>query len=155
MATLSVQNPTLMDLAKATDPDGGIADIVEILNETNEVLDDMTWIEGNLTTGNRTSIRTGLPTPTWRKMYGGVQPDKGSQAQVDDIWDGIIDCGNNGIIGIPPLGVGSYLGFWERCAEDTQLQCGNIASTGCCNPASPFYSYWCTQDPTCTCDYNC
>ena len=84
MATLSVQNPTLMDLAKATDTDGGIADIVEILNETNEVLDDMTWIEGNLTTGNRTSIRTGLPTPTWRKMYGGVQPDKGSQAQVDD-----------------------------------------------------------------------
>ena len=84
MATLSVQNPTLMDLAKATDPDGGIADIVEILAETNEVLDDMTWVEGNLTTGNRTSIRTGLPTPTWRKMYGGVQPDKGSQAQVDD-----------------------------------------------------------------------
>ena len=84
MATLSDQNPTLMDLANATDPDGGIADIVEILNETNEVLDDMTWIEGNLTTGNRTSIRTGLPTPTWRKMYGGVQPDKGSQAQVDD-----------------------------------------------------------------------
>ena len=78
-----------------------------------------------------------------------------TQAQVDDIWDGIIDCGNNGIIGIPPLGVGSYLGFWERCADDTQLQCGNIASTGCCNPASPFYSYWCTQDPTCTCDYNC
>ena len=73
-----------MDLAKATDPDGGIADIVEILAETNEVLDDMTWVEGNLTTGNRTSIRTGLPTPTWRKMYGGVQPDKGSQAQVDD-----------------------------------------------------------------------
>jgi hypothetical protein len=78
-----------------------------------------------------------------------------TQAQVDDIWDGIIDCANNGIIGIPPLGVGSYLGFWERCADDTQLQCGNIASTGCCNPASPFYSYWCTQDPTCTCTYNC
>ena len=84
MATLSVQNPTLLDLAKATDPDGGIADIVEILAETNEVLDDMTWVQGNLTTGNRTSIRTGLPTPTWRKMYGGVQPDKGTQAQVDD-----------------------------------------------------------------------
>jgi hypothetical protein len=84
MATLSVQNPTLLDLAKATDPDGGIADIVEILAETNEVLDDMTWVQGNLTTGNRTSIRSGLPTPTWRKMYGGVQPDKGTQVQVDD-----------------------------------------------------------------------
>ena len=84
MATLSVTNPTLLDLAKATDPDGGIADIVEILNETNEVLDDMTWIQGNLTTGNRSSIRSGLPTPTWRKMYGGVQPDKGTTTQVDD-----------------------------------------------------------------------
>ena len=84
MATLAVTNPTLLDLAKATDPDGGIADIVEILAETNEVLDDMTWVQGNLTTGNRSSIRTGLPTPTWRKMYGGVQPDKGTQAQVDD-----------------------------------------------------------------------
>jgi|TARA_R100001530_G_scaffold135988_1_gene114780 hypothetical protein len=84
MAALGVTNPTLLDLAKATDPDGGIADIVEILAEQNEILDDMTWVEGNLTTGNRTSIRTGLPTPTWRKMYGGVQPDKGTQAQVDD-----------------------------------------------------------------------
>ena len=84
METLSVQNPTLLDLAKATDPDGGIADIVEILAETNEVLDDMTWVQGNLTTGNRTSIRSGLPTPTWRKMYSGVQPDKGTQVQVDD-----------------------------------------------------------------------
>ena len=84
MAALGVTNPTLLDLAKATDPDGGIADIVEILAEQNEILDDMSWVEGNLTTGNRTSIRTGLPTPTWRKMYGGVQPDKGTQAQVDD-----------------------------------------------------------------------
>ena len=84
MAALAVTNPTLLDLAKATDPDGGIADIVEILAEQNEILDDMTWVEGNLTTGNRTSIRTGLPTPTWRKMYAGVQPDKGTQAQVDD-----------------------------------------------------------------------
>ena len=84
MATNSVENPTLLDVARATDPDGGIADIVEILNETNEMLDDMTWVEGNLTTGNRTTIRSGLPTPTWRKMYGGVQPDKGTQVQVDD-----------------------------------------------------------------------
>ena len=53
MAALGVTNPTLLDLAKATDPDGGIADIVEILAEQNEILDDMSWVEGNLTTGNR------------------------------------------------------------------------------------------------------
>ena len=81
MATLAVTNPTLADLAKVTDPDGSIADVVEILNATNEILDDMTWMEGNLTTGNRSSIRAGLPAPTWRKMHGGVQPTKSRSVQ--------------------------------------------------------------------------
>jgi hypothetical protein len=84
MATLSVRNPTLLDLAKASDPDGKIATIVEILNETNEILDDMTWVEGNLPTGHRTTIRSGLPAPTWRKLYGGVQPNKATNVQVTD-----------------------------------------------------------------------
>lgn len=84
MATLSAANPTLLDLAKMTDPDGKIAQIVEILNETNEILDDMSWVEGNLQTGHRTTIRTGIPEPTWRKLYGGVQPNKGTTTQVTD-----------------------------------------------------------------------
>lgn len=84
MATLAVTNPTLLDLARMTDPNGQIATIVEILNETNEILDDMTWQEGNLITGHRSTIRTGLPAPTWRKLYGGVQPNKGSTVQVTD-----------------------------------------------------------------------
>lgn len=84
MATLAVTNPTLLDLAKATDPDGKIANIVEILNETNEVLADMSWVEGNLPTGHRTTIRSGIPTPTWRKLYGGVQPTKSTNVQVTD-----------------------------------------------------------------------
>ena len=84
MATLSVTNPTLADLAKVTDPDGSIADVVEILNSTNEILTDMSWQEGNLTTGHRSSIRSGLPSPTWRKLYGGVQPTKSRAVQVTD-----------------------------------------------------------------------
>ena len=84
MATLSVRNPTLLDLAKASDPDGKISTIVEILNETNEILEDMTWLEGNLPTGHRTTIRSGLPAPTWRKLYGGVQPNKATNVQVTD-----------------------------------------------------------------------
>jgi len=84
MATLSVQNPTLLDLAKRSDPDGKIATIVELLNETNPVLDQMSWMEGNLPTGHRTTVRTGLPAPTWRKLYGGVQPDKSTTAQITD-----------------------------------------------------------------------
>ena len=84
MATLSVTHPTLLDLAKRQDPDGKIAKIVEILTTTNEILEDMVWMEGNLPTGHRTTIRSGLPAPTWRKLYGGVQPTKSRTVQVTD-----------------------------------------------------------------------
>lgn len=84
MAVLAVNNPTLLDLAKRSDPDGKIAAIIELLNQENGILDDMTWIEGNLTTGHRTTVRTGLPAPTWRKLYGGVQPTKSTTKQITD-----------------------------------------------------------------------
>jgi hypothetical protein len=83
MAVLS-NNPTLADLSVATGPDGKVEPVVEILSEVNEILDDMTWQEGNLPTGHRTTIRSGLPSPTWRKLYGGVQPSKSSRVQVTD-----------------------------------------------------------------------
>lgn len=84
MAVLAATHPTLLDLAKRSDPDGKIANIVEILNTTNEVLEDMVWVEGNLPTGHRTTIRTGIPAPTWRKLYGGVQPTKSTTKQITD-----------------------------------------------------------------------
>lgn len=84
MATLSVKYPTLLDVAKRTDPDGKIDRIVELLTTQNQVLEDMVWMEGNLPTGHRTTIRSGLPAPTWRKLYGGVQPAKSRTVQVTD-----------------------------------------------------------------------
>lgn len=84
MATLTATNPTMLDVARVTDPDGNIAKIVEMLNQTNEIIQDATFIEGNLPTGHRTSVRTGIPTPTWRKMYGGVQPSKSTSVQITD-----------------------------------------------------------------------
>lgn len=84
MATLATTHPTLLDLARISDPDGKIATVVEILNETNEILDDMVWQEGNLLTGHRTTVRTGIPAPTWRKLYGGVQPTKSTTATITD-----------------------------------------------------------------------
>lgn len=84
MATLSTKWPTLLDLAKISDPDGAIADVVEILNQQNEILEDMVWAEGNLPTGHRTTIRSGIPDATFRKLYGGVLPNKGRTLQVTD-----------------------------------------------------------------------
>ncbi len=84
MATLTATNPTLLDVTKALDPNGSIAIVAEILKETNEVLDDWTMLEGNLPTGHRTTILTGIPEPTWRQLYGGVQPTKSTRAQITD-----------------------------------------------------------------------
>ena len=84
MATLAVTNPTLLDLAKATDPDGSISAIAEILDETNEIMPDMSWQEGNLLTGHRHGIRMSIPVPTWRKLYGFVAPNKSTTVQVTD-----------------------------------------------------------------------
>ncbi|WP_322470287.1 hypothetical protein SOM08_06175 [Hydrogenophaga sp. SNF1] len=84
MAALEKTHPTLLDLAKRQDPDGKIAQIVEIMNAENEILTDMTWQEGNLETGHKTTVRTEIPEPTWRKLYGGVKPTKSGTAQVTD-----------------------------------------------------------------------
>lgn len=93
MAALSVKNPTLLDLAKATGPDGKAAKIAEILNETNEILDDMVWLPGNLTDGHKGSIRLGLPDPSFVKIYGRIQPTKARTAQVVDKTGRIEDVG--------------------------------------------------------------
>jgi len=75
---------TLADWAKRLDPDGKVPTIVELLAQTNELLADMLFREGNLPTGHRVTIRTGQPTVYWRMMNQGVPPSKASTAQVDE-----------------------------------------------------------------------
>lgn len=84
MATLGANVLTLADWAKRVDPDGKVPSIVELLSQTNEVLADMLWQEGNLPTGHRTTVRTGLPTVAWRLLNQGVQPSKSTTAQIDE-----------------------------------------------------------------------
>lgn len=78
------RNPTLADLMDRLDPNGNMADIVEVLNETNEMLDDAVWVEANNKFSHKTTVRSGLPTPTWRKLNYGVQPSKSQTKQVVD-----------------------------------------------------------------------
>ena len=85
MATLAITNPTLADVANRMTVDGKIdTQIVEILTQTNEVLQDMTFIEANGFTEHKTTIRSGLPSGTWRKLNYGVQPEKSRTVQVKD-----------------------------------------------------------------------
>lgn len=84
MATLNTNVLTLADWAKRLDPNGKVPSIVELLAQTNELLMDMQWMEGNLPTGHRTTVRTGLPTVAWRLLNQGIQPSKSLTAQIDE-----------------------------------------------------------------------
>jgi hypothetical protein len=84
MATLASNALTLAEWAKRLDPDGKVPSIVELLSQTNGILDDMLFVEGNLPTGHRTTVRTGLPQVAWRLLNQGVQPSKSTTAQVDE-----------------------------------------------------------------------
>ena len=61
MATLAATHPTLLDFKARLDPDDKVAQVVEMLHQTNEIIDDAVWIEANELTGHTTSVRTGLP----------------------------------------------------------------------------------------------
>lgn len=84
MVTLGATTPTLADLAKQMDPDGKPARVINILKQKNQVLTDMTFIEGNLKTGHQVTVQTGLPDATWRKLNGGVIPSTDSTAQLTE-----------------------------------------------------------------------
>ena len=83
-ATLGANVLTLSDWAKRLDPDGKIPQIVEMLNQTNEILDDMLFIEANNITSHRTTVRTGLPAVAWRLLNQGVAVSKSTTAQIDE-----------------------------------------------------------------------
>lgn len=84
MATLATNVTTLADHAKRLDPDGKIPKIVELLAQTNGVLSSMLWKEGNMPTGHRTTVRTGLPSVTARRLNEGIKPSKSNTEQIDE-----------------------------------------------------------------------
>jgi hypothetical protein len=88
MATLGSTALTYADWAKRLDDNYRIAVIIELLSQTNEILDDMIVMEGNLPTGHKTTVRTGLPQATWRLLNQGVPNAKSTTAQIVDT------CGN-------------------------------------------------------------
>lgn len=84
MATIGNTNPTLLDWAKRVDPNGKVPTVAELLSQTNEILEDATFVQGNLPTGHRVVVRTGLPTIYWRTLNTGVPTAKSTTAQVDE-----------------------------------------------------------------------
>lgn len=84
MAVKGLTALTLADWGKRVDPNGKVDKIIELLGQTNPILMDMPFVEGNLPTGHKTTIRSGLPSATWRLLNYGVQPSKSTTVQVTD-----------------------------------------------------------------------
>jgi hypothetical protein len=76
---------TLIDIAKSFDPKGNVATVAELLNQSNEIVQYMNFIEGNLPTGHKAVVRAGLPSVTLRQFYKGVAPSKSGRATIEDV----------------------------------------------------------------------
>lgn len=61
-----------------------IGDVLELMNMTNDILDDIPWMMSNMSDGHKTRIRTGLPEVYWRRLYRGTPPSKSQIAEVKE-----------------------------------------------------------------------
>lgn len=84
MATIGEGYLTLSDHAKRIEPDGKIAMITELLARQNPMLEDMPFVEANGVYGHLTTVRTGLPGATWKKLNNGVAFTKSRTAQITE-----------------------------------------------------------------------
>lgn len=75
---------TLLDVVSGKNPDGSSARIAEVLQHSNAIMDDMSWIEGNLETGHRTHVRTATAKSTYRRFNEGILPSKGATRAKDE-----------------------------------------------------------------------
>jgi hypothetical protein len=76
---------TLMDWARKFGPDGKLLPIANLLSQSNEIVQVMPFMEGNLPTGHKASVQTGLPLPILRRFYQGVPPSKGGVNTIEDV----------------------------------------------------------------------
>lgn len=84
MAILNSNALTLGDWTKRLDPNGSTAAVVELLSQVNDIDMDCLHKMGNLPTGDRTTVRTGLPAVYWRALNQGIPNSKSTTAQVDE-----------------------------------------------------------------------
>ncbi len=85
MATLGANYLTLADRFKRTENGKIAAEIIEMMTETNEVLQDANALQCNDGSSHITTIRTGLPSAVFRKLYGYVPTSKSTTEQVKDV----------------------------------------------------------------------
>lgn len=84
MAVNSVLNPTLLDIRNASNTDGSIAKIIEIQDSVNDLPSTATFIEASDITSHLTTLRSTIPTPTWRRFNEFVPSTVAKTVQVTE-----------------------------------------------------------------------
>jgi hypothetical protein len=84
MATLGATFVDLIDIYKQQDGNGQYIEVIEMLMEMNPILQDAIAVECNKGTTHLHTVRTGLPSVTWGRLYQGIPQSKSGKAQVED-----------------------------------------------------------------------
>lgn len=83
MATIGNSYLGLIDAMRAGDR-GDLADVAEVLSRMSPVYRNAFFVEANKGAQHEHSIRTGLPSVTWGRLYQGIPQSKSSRAIVTD-----------------------------------------------------------------------
>jgi len=75
---------TIAEVLKRLDPNGSLAQIAEVLQETNDILQDAPFMEGNDMWSHKTTRRASEPSGTWRKFNAGVDKERSETVEVVD-----------------------------------------------------------------------
>lgn len=84
MAEVGANYLTLLDSYKRKDSKGMNTPIIEMMNQVSDVVNSFMAVECNEGRTHLTTVRAGLPTPVWTKLYQGVSPTKSITTQVRD-----------------------------------------------------------------------
>ena len=84
MAVIGNSFPGLIDIFKSKDPDGSMADILNMLKEQNDMLEDVVMREANNGTSHESTLYTSLPDSFWGRLEKGTPLSKASRKKVKD-----------------------------------------------------------------------
>ena len=84
MGILTSTMPTLIDKFSREDSTKKVMKIVELMAKRNDILQDAEYQECNDGSKHKTTMRSGIPEPTWRMFNQGIQPSKSTTVPVLD-----------------------------------------------------------------------
>lgn len=85
MATIGNTYLGLADIHRGKTKNGEMADIINMLAQTNSIMDDAITRECNQGTTHVHTVLSGLPPVTWGRLYQGIPNGKAQRTQVTDV----------------------------------------------------------------------